>query len=131
MFREEASTILQAEKTTRHLATTVAFLCAIILLLLLPVHVYFFAFTRDTTPWLQWMLYGLLSLLGVIGIIGLVPWRRSDPLSMWRIGMMGKAFPQHGSQGGDGRDGRLWKADGRRMFGYGPPHLQNRKTFMS
>lgn len=66
MSREEPSTILQAEKTTRHPATTAAFLCAIILFLLLPVHAYFFTFTRDTLPWLQWMLYGLLSVIALI-----------------------------------------------------------------
>lgn len=84
MLREEPSTILQAQKTTRHPATIAAFLCAILLLLLLPVHAYFSAFTRDTPPWLQWMLYGLLSLIGVIGMIGvLVTWRKSHPLLRW------------------------------------------------
>ena len=84
MIREEQHIIPLAEKVSHGPAMTAVIVLAIILLLLLPVHAYFFAFTRDTPPWLQWLLYGLLSLIGVIGMIGvLVTWRQSHPLLRW------------------------------------------------
>jgi len=84
MIRQDYPKMLPTETVSRHPTTVVAVVLAIILLLLLPVHAYFFAFTRDTPPWLQWLLYGLLSLIGVIGIIGvLVAWRQSHPLLRW------------------------------------------------
>ena len=84
MIREEQPMIPPAQKASHGPAMTAVIILAIILLLLLPVHAYFFAFTRDTPPWLQWMLYGLLSLIGVIGMIGvLVTWRQSHPLIRW------------------------------------------------
>ena len=74
----------KGEVTKRSSATTAALILAIILLLLLPVHAYFFAFTRDTPPWLQWMLYSLLSLIAVTGLIGLLfTWRQLHPLLRW------------------------------------------------
>ena len=74
----------KGEVTKRSSVTTAVLILAIILLLLLPVHAYFFALTRDSPPWLQWTLYSLLSLIAVTGLIGLLfTWRQLHPLLRW------------------------------------------------
>lgn len=84
MISEQPSKHPKTNDAKRDPALTAVLFLAIILLLLLPVHAYFFAFTRDTPPWLQWTLYGLLSLIGVIGMVGvLVTWRQSHSLLRW------------------------------------------------
>ena len=84
MITEQPLESPNGEVTKRSSVTTAALILAIILLLLLPVHAYFFAFTRDTPPWLQWTLYSLLSLIAVTGLIGLLfTWRQLHPLLRW------------------------------------------------
>lgn len=81
---EQTPKALFVDKKNAGRLKTAVLLFAIVLIGLLPIHAFYFAFTRDTPVWLQWLIVTMMCFMSLAAIAASVlTWRTSHKVIRW------------------------------------------------